>query len=211
MEFKVLFKAIGGILLTVFTVSAIFKAGQLTPEYWYLVYLIAFFSVVLAAYLGARKFKDTDGEEGIVVYLNYYDVFKCLSIFLIPLIVIYLGSMFKQAEAAKIFSILYAVIMILHVSYISAKHNKVSAMPVVLISKLSLSIIWVYALYETLNPSGKTYKDRRGSRTIAVMVMMIITPIVNMLVLGNDGKELIQSRLKGRSFKGASNMRAMMK
>lgn len=211
MNIMILIKAILGICMSALMLAAIAFIGSVIPKYGFLVGIIFFFIIVYMAYSEAKKFKETEGQNGVVVYTDYYDVFKCLSIFLVPLIIMYIGGGFGQIKAAIIASILYSSIMTLHIAYISAKLNSLKMLPIIILVKLIISIIWVYALKEMLSPSGKNSSSRRDSRAIAVMILMVITPIINILILNKDGSALIQAQLRGRRFSGAKNLRDMLK
>jgi len=211
MNYKVLGNAVGGILLSVMVVSGVAKLGMLLPDYWLLVALVAWSILIIIAYVGAQRFKETDGEDGMVIYADYFDIFKCLSVIGVPYIVIIVGANFNQVEASTIFAAIYAVIMTTHICYTSAKINKFSDLPVVYLTKFSISILWIFAVIQTLNPSGKNASERRGNRSVAVMILMFLTPVINMFVLSNEGKSLLQEKFKGRRFSGAKNIRSAMK
>ena len=210
MDFKVLANAIGGIILSSMVVSAVVKLGMLLPEYWLWVYLVAWSILIIIAYVGANQFKTTEGEEGMVIYADYFDIFKCLSVIGVPYIVYSVGMQFNQIESSKIFSAIYIALMTLHICYTSAKINKFWDLPVVYLTKFSISIIWIIAVIQTLDPSGKNASERRSNRTTAVIILMFLTPIINMFVLSNEGKSLIQSKFKGRRFNGAKQIRSAM-
>lgn len=215
INYIVLLKSILGIVGAALLILLIFELSEtsLLREYQFFFILGAFFLFVFLAYKWSVEFKESDGELGCVVYLDYYDVFKCLSIFLIPLILVYVAVSYfpDQQKGVRAFIGLYMTIMLIHVTYISAQYNSLKSLPVVIIVKLGMSLIWVYGLKQMLNPSGKNAEDRRKSRATAVMILMIITPIINALVLNDKGKHHVQSRLHGRRFAGAKGLRDMMK
>ncbi|MEB7712782.1 hypothetical protein NGC32_08570 [Kluyvera cryocrescens] len=210
----VLIKALLGIIGAALLIVCIFKVSSLgfLQEYKFFFILASFLLFVFLAYTWSVEFKESDGESGCVVYLDYYDVFKCLSVFLVPLIIMYFASHLEgQHKGFVAFSVLYMVLMLIHVTYISAQYNSLKSLPVVIIVKLGMSLIWVYGLKQMLDPTGKNAESRRKSRAMAVMILMVITPIINALVLYDSGKHHVQSRLHGRRFAGAKGLRDMMK
>ncbi|WP_182025640.1 hypothetical protein [Vibrio rotiferianus] len=211
MNYKVLFKAIVGLLLSIFITSGVIRLGQMVPDHALIVYVISWAIVVFIAYKGSKEFKRTDGESGLVIYENYIDLFKCLTILGVPYILIQLAANFGQYESGRILAGIFAIGMTIHIAYKSAEVNELRMLPVVLITKLSMSFIWVAAVIQTLSPSGKNAKARRDNRAMATMILLFLTPIINMLVLDDKGKELVQSRFKGRRFQGAKAVRNALK
>lgn len=211
MEFKTLFKAIFGLILSLFLLAAIVKLGEKFPEHSLIVYVASWVALVTMSCLSSREFKSSGGESGSVIYENYIDLFKCLTVPGVPYIFIMLAAYFDQPESGRILAIGFAAIMTLHIAYQSARVNGVKMLPIVLITKLSMSFVWVVAVIQTLSPSGKNAKSRRENRASATLVLLFITPIINMLVLDDTGKELVQNRFKGRRFQGAGAIRNALK
>lgn len=207
MDLGVFFKAIGGILSAALIVGGLSKIASIFPDNWFLIVFVGWAIVIMIAFFGAREFKVTNGESGLVVYSDYYDIFKCLSVAGVPYIIFQVGMSLGQDKAAAVCAALYAVGMVLHICYESAKVNKFSQLPIIYITKFSMSFIWIIALIQVLDPSGKNASERRRSRGIAVLTLLFITPLINMFVLDDDGKELIRNKFKGRRFSGAREMR----
>ena len=203
MDIKTFFKALAGLIVSLMTVAAIIKIASFLPEYSIFVYLLAWASVIIIAYSGANKFKESDGEDGMVIYTDYHDVFKCLSVAGVPAALYMIGLYFGQEKGALLFSSLYAATMTLHVCYLSAKMNKFSDLPVVFITKFSISIIWIISVIQILDPAGKNASQRRTNRATATMVLFFLTPLLNMFVLSDEGKE--------RRFSGAGAIRNKLK
>ena len=210
MNFHTLLKALAGLLAAAGLVAVVWCLCLMASGYGLLIGLGSFAGMVVLACLEARKFKDTAGECGAVVYTDYYDVLKCLSVAVVPVLVFFLGASFGQAESVLICISLYALLMLLHIAYRTAQDNSFLMLPVLLLVKICLSVIWVAAFYRMLNPSGKSRESRRGDRAKSVMAMMMITPLISFLVLGDEGKELVQGRLRGRRFSGAGTLRRML-
>ena len=211
MSMGILGKALAGIAGSAAILAVVYFLCVLFQSHWLLVCLLAFCLLLFIAYREAKKFKESDGAEGSVVYESWYDVFKCLTVFIVPCILFFLGAYLGQGEAAGIFCILFCGGMTLHIAYASASINRFAVLPVVLIVKLSLSCLWVYSLYSFLNPSGKTAAKRRESRAAAFFGLFLLTPIITMLVLNEEGKEHVRAGLSGRRFSGAAAIRNMLK
>jgi len=212
MSFIILLKAVVGLLAAAGLVAAVGLLCLHVPEYWLAIVLGVFFGMVVLACLQAKKFKETEGESGGVVYIDYYDVFKCLSVAVVPVVIFFLGIPFleSQGHSILIFCGLYVGLMLLHIAYKTAQYNNLIILPVMLLVKFGLSIIWITVFYQMLNPVGKTRESRRHRRAVAVILMMLITPLISLLVLGDEGKGIVQARLHGRRFAGASTLRKML-
>lgn len=211
MDFKVLLKAIAGLCLSLMLISAIVKIGEMIPDHSLIVYVIAWAIIVFFAYLGSKDFKESGGETGLIIYENYIDLFKCLTILGVPYILISVAARFGQYESGRILAVLFAVGMTVHIAYKSAEVTELRMLPIVLITKLSMSFLWIAAMLQVLSPSGKNAKSRRDNRATATMILLFITPVINMLVLDDKGKELVQNRFKGRRFQGARSIRKALK
>ena len=212
MSFITLLKALFGLSAAVGLAAGVGWVCTLVPDYWLAVCLAAFSGMVVLVFLEARKFKATEGEKGGVAYIDYYDVFKCLSVAVVPVVVTFFLSMVfpNQINSLLIFSGLYAGLMLVHIAYKTAEVNSLLMLPMVLLVKIGLSVIWITVFYQMLNPAGKTRQSRRTWRTMAVMGLLVLTPLIKILVLGDEGKGIVQARLRGRSFAGAGTLRSML-
>ena len=210
MSLKIMLKGIVGILLTVGLVALVYWVSGLMPENRLAICLGSFLAMVAVVCLETKKFKDTEGDSGAVAFTDYYDVFKCFSVVIVPGFLVVCGAPFTdQYNGVLILAGLYVVLMLLHIAYKTAEYNSFVMLPPVLLVKIGLSIIWLTIFYQMLNPSGKTRKSRRSKRTMAVFAMLLITPLINYLILDDEGKELVQGRLRGRRFAGAGTLRRM--
>ena len=199
MNFHTLLKALAGLLATALLVAVVWLLCLMASGYGLLIGLCAFAGMVVWACLEAKKFKATEGESGAVVYTDYNDVFKCLSVVIVPVVIFFFGASLGQIESLLIFCLLYAVLMFLHIAYRTAQDNSFLMLPVLLVVKIGLSVICVVTFYQMLDPSGKSRKARRSGRAKSILAMMMITPLISHLVLDNEGKEL----LRVRRFSGA--------
>ena len=142
MSVKILGKALAGLLLAAGLVAAVGWLSLQVPKYGLAVNIGAFAVMVVWACLAAQKFKDTEGEKGGVVYADYYEVFKCLSVGIVPAVLIFFfGPVPGQINAVLICGGLYVVLMLIHIACRTAEVNSFLAVPVVLVVKIGLSII----------------------------------------------------------------------
>jgi len=203
VSFRTLLKAIAGLLLAAVLIAIVCLLCLLVPDYWLAISLISFAGLVVLVCLSARKFKETEGESGVVAYVDYYDVFKCLSVIMVPMVIIFFSLPFiNQINSILICVGLYISLMLIHIAYRTAQDNSFIMLPVVLLVKIGLSVIWVTVFYQMLNPAGKTRKSRRTTRTMAIFATMMVAPLIHILVLGDDGKEMLRARLHDRPFTG---------
>lgn len=210
LAFKTFLASIVGMALAAGIVYGLFQLTILYPDYWLTVVFVSWLILVLIAYRGSKQFKLTDGDDGMVIYQNYYDLFKCLSVIGVPVVLYYIGAHFGQIEAAHVASAIFAAGMFLHICYESAKINRFLDLPVVYLVKFSTSFLWFIAIFQTLNPSGRNAAARRKNRAVAALVLFFLTPIINMFVLDDNGKDLIKNKFRGRRFQGARQIRNAM-
>ena len=210
MSIKILLKGIAGILATAGLAVLVFWISGLMPEYRLAICLGAFLAMVVMVCFETKKFKDTGGKLGAVAYADYYDIFKCFSLVIVPGLLVICGGPFPdQSNGILILCGLFVALMLLHIAYKTAECNRIVMLPLVLLVKIGLSIIWLTVFYQILNPSGKTRQSRRSARTLGVFAMLIITPLIKYFVLDDEGKELLQGRLRGGRFLGAGTLRRM--
>ena len=183
MDFKILLKAIAGMFLSLLLLGLVYRVGEIFPEHSSIFYVLSWAALIAYAFFTSKEFKETDGESGAIIYENYIDLFKCLSLVGVPYILISIAGYFQQPESGKILTVGFVLIMLTHIAYQSAKLNSVKMLPFVLLTKLTMSFVWIAAVIQTLNPSGKNAQVRRKNRTVATLVLLFITPVINMLVL----------------------------
>jgi hypothetical protein len=73
-------------------------------------------------------------------------------------------------------------------------------------TKIPLSVIWVFSLFQTLNPSGRTAQERRSNRGFGLIMLTVITPILGLLVVEKEGslfnpKQWIKGRRVGAAVR----------
>ena len=210
MNVKIFLSSLVGLLLSAILVFGLFQLIQALPDHGLTLVFVAWLVLMVMAYRGSHRFKATEGDEGLVIYQDYYDLFKCLSVVAVPIGLFFIGAYLGQPEAAKISALIFSVGMTLHICYESAKLNKLTDLPIVYLIKFSTSFLWFLAAMQALNPAGKNNSARRTNRAIAATVLLILTPVINMLVLDDSGKNLIRHKFRGRRFAGASLIRNAM-
>ena len=93
MTMAILGKVLAGIAGSAVILAFVYLLCGLFPSHWLLVCLLALCLIVFVAYREAKKFKESGGAEGSVVYESYYDVFKCLTVFIVPCILFFWGPL----------------------------------------------------------------------------------------------------------------------
>ena len=169
----------------------------------YEILLILFLAVVV---LGI--FKGCGDNRSIVVFRDYDDLGLT---FLIPVsffLVVYVLSALKVDQVVSFFSgaaiSIIIFIKLARDTYID-NGNNVSKTALSLITKIPLSVIWIFNLIQVLNPSGKG-AQRSKNRGEALVVLTLLTPIIGMLVVEKNGsyfnpKSWIAGRRVGRSVR----------
>lgn len=184
------------------------------PDHTVLIALSTISILIIICCAGMKRFYTTEGEGGFYTYENFYDLFRCFLVFAVPAAVLILALKLSSQEnineimnSARIFSIIFSSALTIYISYTTAKHAPFIAMPFVLLAKFILSFTWVLSIFTILNPGGRNSRERASNRALAALVMMIITPLINYLVLSDDGGHLIRDQFKGRRFSGAKSIR----
>lgn len=67
------------------------------------------------------------------------------------------------------------------------RDNGLLLLPVILVTKVILSVLWIKYVIEAVNPSGKTMLDRSRNRGGAMLVLVILTPLMARLVRDHEG------------------------
>lgn len=172
---------------------------------YYNIALVALFVIVITGIV-----LGWGDNRKIVVFQDYNDLGEC---FLIPAsaVVIYLvfvnllGG--KPEYALLICAVVSTSLFLLCVfrTFRSNNYNIFKAL-LALCTKLPLAILWVFSLVSMLNPQGKTARERRQSRGVAMVILTIITPIVAQLVVEKKGSLFNPKQwIKGRH--GVSHIR----
>ena len=133
----------------------------LVPGEGFVLAVTPFIALSVWAFFKARKYKETGGREGIVVYRNYKDALKCLSVACIPILFSFIAIYSGGSKILSLAAILYMVGMFVHIAYQNAQINELKVLPFVLLVKMILAFIWVLWLFCMLTGNDKV--DSRAS------------------------------------------------
>jgi hypothetical protein len=180
------------------------------------VWAIVFAVWVLIVIFGTIKSK----KNTIVIFKDFDDLFVSFGIMALPLIfyiLAYMSAAFLGIDislATNYLSPISAILIAIYAFKISLIENKMNIINALIsfITKVPLSIIWVFAFFSMLNPSGKTAKDRRAQRGLMVFLLTFLTPFILMLVKEKTGSMFNpKNMISGRRFSGASDIRNKFK
>lgn len=151
----------------------------------YNLFLLIYFVIIIVT-----MFMGYGDDRKVVIFHDYDDV--GLS-FLIPasfLLILYLFLSFGGNPKFGILlaSIIAMVLFVLLVQNTYISNNKSFVHTILsIITKIPLSIIWLLSLIFIVNPIGKTAIQRRKNKNIAMVILVILTPIIGMLVAEKQG------------------------
>lgn len=125
----------------------------------------------------------------IIVFSNYDDLGLTFlipaSYFLIQILTTYLGgSSFAGTIVGSVVA-LYLFALLTRNTYASNGQD-IGRTVLALATKIPLAVVWVLALMQVLNPSGKG-SQRTANRGQALIVLAVLTPIVGGLVVDKTG------------------------
>lgn len=129
-------------------------------------------------------------KEIITVYRDYDDLGIAFLLVLSPIVLIYLFSLGNANNAtSNIFIGLIEIVLVVWLSVRTFKDNgnNVLFTLIAIITKFSLSILFVINLLQLVSPSGKTSSQRSSSKRNAFAILLLISPIVFALVKSKEG------------------------
>lgn len=165
-------------------------------------------SILFLAVVVLGIFKGCGNNRSIVVFRDYDDLGLT---FLIPVsffLIAYVLSVLKVDKTLTLFvggtvsTLIF--IKLARDTYIDNENNTAKTV-LSLVTKVPLSIIWVFNLIQVLSPSGKG-AQRSKNRSEALVVLTLLTPIIGMLVVSKSGsyfnpKSWIAGRRVGHSVR----------
>ncbi|MFG1393156.1 hypothetical protein [Xanthobacter agilis] len=137
--------------------------------------VLAFLAVIATGlYLGWTR--------RVVVFRNYDDLALVFGCAVSALLALAMGDAWLLATVFWMVSTALAVAVILR----TWQDNGVLLLPIILVTKLVFSFLWIHHLIELIVPSGSTLADRSRSRGIAVLVLLVLTPVIGRLVRDHE-------------------------
>lgn len=138
--------------------------------------------VILGVVLGIK--------QKITVFRNYNDLGLVFLMGLAPIVLIYLFSFVQtdQQDIGKIFIIAIEAVLFLWILIRTLQDNRNPVKTVIaLISKLSLSILFIINFLNFIAPEGKTMAKRASVRHVALAFLLVLAPLVFALVKNKEG------------------------
>jgi hypothetical protein len=157
---------------------------QAWPDWIFNVYtLIAWIiAVVLGVIMGIK--------ERIVIFRDYNDLGLVFLIGLVPIVLMYLFALTSEASknVAFMFTAIAELIVFLWLVIRTFKDNSNPAYGILaLVTKISLSVLFIINLLDFVTPAGKTSSKRASSRRKGFAFLLFLTPIVFTLVRNKTG------------------------
>lgn len=153
-------------------------------DYWGYILIGWAAIVLLGAILG--------WNQKIVVFRNYNDlgmVFASgVSIYAAIIVAITFASESKSMQALSFFLIAIAVFLLIYLiarTFIDNKSFFLGALA--LVTKITLSGLFLFNLISLLSPSGKTQRQRSKDRSNALLWLIFLTPVIYHLVRDKEG------------------------
>ena len=129
-------------------------------------------------------------KEKITVFRDYNDLALVFLMALAPMPLMYLFGLVGKdhQQLARWFLIIFEAVLFIWIVIRTFKDNAnpLSAL-VALITKISLSVLFVIHFIEFVTPSGKTGSQRAQSRRTAFAILLIVAPLVFALVKNKTG------------------------
>lgn len=92
-----------------------------------------------------------------------------------------------QARVLLLLDLLIFVGLAFAIAVRTWRDNGLLLLPVILITKIALSVLWIKHVIEVVNPDGKSMLDRSRNRGWAMLVLAILTPLMARLVKDHEG------------------------
>lgn len=129
-------------------------------------------------------------KQKITVFRDYNDLGLVFLIALSPVVLFYLFSIIggEQQRVLGWFIIIVETVLFLWIVIRTFKDNpNVLGALVALITKISLSILFIFSFLNFVAPQGKTAAQRAKSRYSALAILLIVAPVVFKLVKNKKG------------------------
>ena len=124
----------------------------------------------------------------IVVYRDYADLAKVFMLVLAPVGILLIAMQFGAGSDvwARRIKILVGILEVgllgwILVSTFSDNRNILKTL-LAFVTKIPLGVLFAFYVIQLILPGGKNYKDRRQSRGIAALIMLVLSPLLYGLV-----------------------------
>lgn len=129
-------------------------------------------------------------KQKITVFRDYNDLGLIFLIALSPIVLSQLFSLIggDQKKVGAVFLIIVEAVLFSWVVVRTYQDNQnILGMIVALITKLSLSVLFIINFLNFVSPTGKTASERAKSRRSALAVLLIVAPLTFALVKNKEG------------------------
>jgi len=151
----------------------------------YQIFLMGYFMLMLIT-----MFKGYGKNRTVIIFRDYNDLGLTFlipaSVYLIFLLFTSLGGNQQLAMflAIGVSLILFAILV--KNTYLDNNKSMLHT-SLAIMTKMPLGIIWFLNFITILNPSGKTATRRRKNRSVALIILAILTPLMTLLIANKEG------------------------
>lgn len=148
-----------------------------------LLLVIFIITVITGILLGFKK--------TIVVYRNYDDLGMVFLLGVFPAIYQIISGFISEPGPLNILYWFFSAVEVLIFIFVIKRTFRDNSNPILailaLITKIPLSVLFIYVLFSFISPSGSTQSEQRKSRMGAGLLLAVLTPIVLALVQERSG------------------------
>jgi len=147
-----------------------------------------------------------------VIFLDFDDLGYSFGVLAVPVAMLFILNFIPVIEEIKIALLTVPSIILIYLAAQKSWQGGVRLMlPIALITKITWGVLYIFAILNVLNPSGKTAKARREMRAMAIFFAMVATPIIARLVVNKEGKFFSPDMISKRGVSGISGIRDGLK
>ena len=129
-------------------------------------------------------------KKRITIFRDYNDLGLVFLMGLVPIVLIYLFSLARenQQHIGTIFIIIFEAALFIWILIRTVQDNRNPIKTVIaLITKLSLSVLFIINFLNFVAPEGKTMAKRASVRHIALAFFVVLAPLIFGLVKNKEG------------------------